>query len=114
MGDRWCRQCWRQIGTPEMYRAFVAEFDGDVPRDGHWPIHCWAEKNGARCIMSPPSSQRDWLLTLAANLRIGAALCASFDAAVESCFTYCEHWYGPDGWKPGCGRPMTLDGEAGR
>ena len=43
------------------------------------------------------------LTTLAHNLQIAAGLCRAFDLGVESCFTYCEHWYGSDGWKPGCG-----------
>ena len=43
------------------------------------------------------------ITTLAHNLAVAAGLCRAFDLGVESCFTYCEHWYGSDGWKPGCG-----------
>ena len=44
------------------------------------------------------------LATLVHNLAIAAGLCASFDLAIDSCATSCEHWYGASDWRPGCGK----------
>jgi len=44
----------------------------------------------------------DWTWCLAHNLAIGAGLYQAHEWALESAFTYCEHWMGCTGWRPGC------------
>ena len=58
------------------------------------------------CLDEEPCIEVDLLplAALAHNLAIAGALCASFELAIDSCSTSCEHWYGASDWRPGCGK----------
>ena len=82
----WQGPIWNDCGCCNYTRRTLDR--DDLPR---WCVWCATNNLAA-------------LKTFAHNLQIAAGLCRAFDLGVESCFTYCEHWYGPDGWKPGCGK----------
>lgn len=94
MSDFWCRRCWRENATDETRRLYPAS--GDAPKNGWFPVHCWARFYGVDCIMQPNPQVNAWLFTFTQNLMFGAGLCAAFNQG------YDESERPHPGWWPGC------------
>lgn len=91
MTEKWCRRCWRENGTAEI-RALYPTPD-DVPREGHWPVHCWALYHGVKCL-NPRGTRGDWFLNLISCLYDAGAMQVVFNFAFDQGWNEAElqHW----------------------